>query len=415
MDAISRKTLLKYMHKIRDSVTATISEILPEQFVIEFDGWSDGFGSYVVAVFAVFPNSEGNTEHILLGIEPLLKETSHSAQSHVDYFRVLLSNFGKSEANVLCLVCDNAYVNKAIGRAMKVPTIACKAHLLQLFINNIYLKDKEEIVEKIHAIMVKLKSTIFLARLDEIGCKHPVLSNVTRWSSTYKMVKRYVEISPYLKELTEAQMDEPKEKKELSELKDMLLSDAEMESLETCLIDLQYFNQCSKFLQRRDCTLLEARVVFNMVLTNYHFANNPQNYLSARSDCVKCQNFENGVISLQSGKDPDAVDIPFIKGLLIKAEAPNDTLEGFDDSFIKEVKKGLKRARSGGPDIVKKYRKTDFIPATSSEVERLFSKAKFIRTSLRCKMDLENFECLLYLYYNQNYWNKDTVAKILHA
>lgn len=140
VDRMSRKTLVKYIRKLRDAVTSSISDYLPQLFVVEYDGWSDGHGSYLVGVFACFRNAVGEQERVLLGIEPLLDETNHSAPNHVSFFQTLLGNFGKTAENIICFVCDSAAVNNCIAQQLKKPRIACKAHLLQLFINNHYMK-----------------------------------------------------------------------------------------------------------------------------------------------------------------------------------------------------------------------------------------------------------------------------------
>lgn len=107
------------------------------------------------------------------------------------------------------------------------------------------------------------------------------------------------------------------------------------------------------------------------------------------------------------GADLNGMEGKEAKSLLLPPTPAEDTPAEFVSNVEKEVNK-RKRMRS---QSTKSYMDTTWIPATSSEVERLFSRAKLIRTAHRTKLDLENFESLLYLFYNRTFWSKETVAR----
>lgn len=122
LSKVSSRTLKKYLKLVRDQVTVTISEYIQlnfPRFAVEFDGWSDGYGNYLVGFFAVLPNRE----RILMAIEPFPDETNHSADNHVNLFITVLANFGLTTDNIICFVADNAYVNASIGEKLKLPVI----------------------------------------------------------------------------------------------------------------------------------------------------------------------------------------------------------------------------------------------------------------------------------------------------
>jgi hypothetical protein len=131
--------------------------------------------------------------------------------------------------------------------------------------------------------------------------------------------------------------------------------------------------------------------------------------LSANFKGLKAKEFENGIYNLQINSGLTDVQIRAVKKLEIAEPEISNAGSEFLNSLHTEVQKVIKQRGFLG----KTYLETNFIPATSSEVERLFSRAKFIRTAHRTRLDLENFEALLYLFYNRKFWDKATVAKVL--
>ena len=51
---VSSNTLVKYLEHTAAAVTNVLKEQLPRNFGILFDGWSDGYTSHYVAVYAVY-------------------------------------------------------------------------------------------------------------------------------------------------------------------------------------------------------------------------------------------------------------------------------------------------------------------------------------------------------------------------
>ena len=64
---------------------------------------------------------------------------------------------------------------------------------------------------------------------------------------------------------------------------------------------------------------------------------------------------------------------------------------------------------------LKTMMKLHWVPPTSNIVERLFSKAKNIRTPLRYRILPVNFEENLYLAVNKNYWDVENLLLVVSS
>ena len=62
-------------------------------------------------------------------------------------------------------------------------------------------------------------------------------------------------------------------------------------------------------------------------------------------------------------------------------------------------------------DVHSKYHKLNYIGGSAVEVERLWSEAKFVLTAHRAKMSPIVFEALIFLKFNQQYWDIFTVQR----
>ena len=77
---------------------------------------------------------------------------------------------------------------------------------------------------------------------------------------------------------------------------------------------------------------------------------------------------------------------------------------GADLSFAEQILRHSRKQRS-------KY--IDWIPSTSCEVERLFSRAGHVLTCRRRSMDPTTMESLMFLEFNRRLWDPQLVAHAL--
>ena len=64
-----------------------------------------------------------------------------------------------------------------------------------------------------------------------------------------------------------------------------------------------------------------------------------------------------------------------------------------------------------GTDVRSKYHNLDYIGGSAAEVEQLWLEAKFFLTAHRAKMSPIFFEALMFLKFNQQYWDIFTVQR----
>lgn len=123
LDPICIKTLMQYMNKVTIQVENTLKNLLPSKFCLLFDGWTlDGQSTQFIGIYATFI-SNGVVMRPLLAFQPLLDESDYSSQSHKDLIVTILESFGKSLANVVCLIGDNCNTNIATAKLCRVPLI----------------------------------------------------------------------------------------------------------------------------------------------------------------------------------------------------------------------------------------------------------------------------------------------------
>ncbi len=206
-DPISRKTLAKYLEALSSSVEEKIAQILPDKFAIVFDGWSCGDTHYV-AVYATFPyNTPVGYRKVLLGFSPFEEETSQSAQEHYEYLEFVLSTFKKSFDNVAVLIGDNCNTKKALADKAGMLFVGCASHRFNLAMKY-KLSAYQDLIQRVHELMKKLKNPIAAAELRKHTDLHAKSNNATRWSSTYEMLHRYTKIHSVLTDVDIADIED---------------------------------------------------------------------------------------------------------------------------------------------------------------------------------------------------------------
>ena len=79
----------------------------------------------------------------------------------------------------------------------RVPLIGCGSHRLNLAVKEV-LEPIKPILKKVHELMGKLSAIKQSAKLRRTTNLEPIKRNVTRWSSTFNMLKRFFELVEYL-------------------------------------------------------------------------------------------------------------------------------------------------------------------------------------------------------------------------
>ncbi len=256
---------------------------------------------------------------------------------------------------------------------------------------------------------MKKASTLKIAgQLRELTSYATVREDVTRWSSTYQMISRFLKIHTQLSGV--------------AELLSLLPNHLEVDHLIRAHESLEKFNGITLMLQRDGMSFVESREIFDLFLADYpDFAN----YLADGARIVENQPFEKALMQLARGQQlseaQEALVAPFLKDHtednkpeeVIDEGAPNDGEAG-SESYSETLQRKLKRQRMElHVEKPKVYISLDVLPGTSVNCERLFSLAKFILLDTRKRTSPKLFEALILLKVNRSFWNVFMVGKAM--
>ena len=134
----------------------------------------------------------------LLRLAPLIRCDDFGADSYIETIGILLENVGNSWENVAAIMGDNTETNLATARRSGKSFSGCYSHGLNLGVKVFLIPYKVEL-ELVNSLMVALSSRKKCGRLRAGGCKiRPVRQHEIRWSGTFRKVKQYLAIRPYL-------------------------------------------------------------------------------------------------------------------------------------------------------------------------------------------------------------------------
>ncbi len=247
------------------------------------------------------------------------------------------------------------------------------------------------------------------AKLRDLTSYCAIRENDTRWSSTFHMVRRFLNIE-----------------KELSlvvELLSLLPNHLEIAYLREAFESLKKFDSITVMLQREGMSFVESREIFDLFLTDYpSFAH----YISDDALIVESELFEKAVMriahSLPLSDEQEALVVPLLKEAspaveesVLDNEGSNNDLDNQSVSYSEELQRKLKRQRIEllQAEKAKVYIDLNVVPGTSVNCERLFSAAKFILSDTRKRTSPKLFEALLLLKVNRNKWNSVAVGKAM--
>ncbi|KAJ0397066.1 hypothetical protein ATCC90586_004912 [Pythium insidiosum] len=132
--------------------------------------------------------------------------------------------------------------------------------------------------------MVQLRHPNNYADLQRYSQLKPVRANVTRWSSTYRMLSRYVELRDAIKMV--------------SGVEDIVPRPAAHRQVLQLLAKLKDLDSVCEKLQGENCSMADARVLFDAVIARF-----PQTASQLKADAriVHSPVFENAVVKLIRG------------------------------------------------------------------------------------------------------------------
>eukprot|EP00171_Calliarthron_tuberculosum_P001491 IDg1491t1 len=442
-----KNTMLYLVELVEKSIKY---EMQSTRGAVMYDGWTEG-GVHYLGIYAVYVrkvdvmrrgvNHQGEEVAItLLSVSPMAKSdqrvqdddaseqvseaTSFDAVTHIRHFEDVFSVFDLNLHEwTVCIIGDNASVNRLVSELLGKPFIGCASHKLNLEVQRMIRKDKalSDLIDSIHATMSschrKLRDRAMLRNLTSLA---PVLHNKTRWSSKYIMIKRFNEIRDSIIEVANTEgATVAVERSPIFYRKSKRYEK-----------QLQVIDQCTLELQKRGSTVSDCRFSLDVLMQSIDSykqdASSPlyncrleRHYIDVYSLRTTDVDFENGVTRIQRGEADQMTDSEreACKTLLQPSAASathedcTTSPEGQELSIASMVRERKRRRLLQR----EKYVNCNFILGSVAEVERLWSIAKNVRSSSRKSLTPLLFESILFLKVNKEYWNLEVVIQAMNV
>jgi len=355
--------------------------------------------------------------------------TRFNAKTMAEHFKTVFEMFyGIILANwVVCVIADNASVNRLCAMILEKPVVGCSNHKFSLDVGDgIASKGTlNDAFARINEIMVKLKSLKNAAVLRNMTTLKPVLDIVTRWSGKFNMAVRFTRLRPFIDEIIEAEETGHADS-------NLGLSAVEIQSLSTKIDKakkwMEPVNIVTKYMQTRMITLAACRTALDTLADKIERHSTVEDSVyygcpielkrSAPESTALSPDlpFEKAVIKIQRNHyhaltdEEKAAVQPLLKTSVGVAEEPANVPASLPGSpTLLESITRREHDRAAGRDEMSPYVDCDFICGSAAEVERLWSTARYILTSQRRSMTPLVFEVLLFLKTNQRFWDHDDI------
>ncbi|OWZ16447.1 hypothetical protein PHMEG_0009757 [Phytophthora megakarya] len=254
--SVSSRVLLNYIYDVVKKVGKSLEDVLTSCFTLMFDGWSHGSMHYV-AVYAVF-ETDGAIKLQLLAVSPH-QNGSQDADSHIKLWDGVLDVYDKA------LPGSHA------------------SHRFNLAVNQ-YITEYEPLLAQVNTLMSELTLVNNFAELAKITDMHPIKRNITRCSSSFEMLERYVRIRPQI--WTDEAVEE------------LVPTGSAHRKLLKLLEHMKKFQSIIKKLQCDGIDLAVVRLLFDSVISEYPMI---RAQLNANVSIVHSPVFEAAVVKVING------------------------------------------------------------------------------------------------------------------
>ncbi|RLN32399.1 hypothetical protein BBJ28_00018242 [Nothophytophthora sp. Chile5] len=379
VDPVSSKTLLRYMRHVAARVGEKISAAMGDSFGLMFDGWSCGT-LHFVAIYGIFER-DGRLQQPLLSLSHA--EHGQTADAHIEMIDSVLNVYTKDTGMVLFVTGDNCATNQAIATRLGVPLVGCASHRFNLAVCR-YLNDYQALIDQVQALSIQLRlpnNSAELARYTELK---PMKANATRWSSTYTMLARYVEIRDAIKMV--------------AAVEDLLPRSSSHRKIVQLVEKLEDLDSVCVQLQSEKRNLADVRLLFDAVIAKYPAT---VEYLKPSAKIVHSQAFENAIVKLISDRSLSTTEELAIARFAVSTAAQITVPEKVDfaTATLRQAKRPRHAPTAKYQDLLR------LVPPTSNRCERLFSQCKLILTPRRSRLLPANFETLVFLRANRDLWD----------
>ncbi|KAJ0390251.1 hypothetical protein P43SY_010766 [Pythium insidiosum] len=177
--------------------------------------------------------------------------------------------------------------------------------------------------------------------------------------------------------------------------------------------DLKNLESVNKRLQQdHEVSLSDVRLLFAHVVEHYPTTGK---YLQPTAAVVKFPDFENGVVKILNDdmrhltRQERAAVAKLLEPAVTTDSAASSATEKPRESFA-DAALSRSKTREATPRV-----DLQWIPATSNDVERLFSRAGLVYSSLRRAMNPATLETIMFLSFNRTWWDASAVAQGIEA
>ncbi|RQM24204.1 hypothetical protein B5M09_007767 [Aphanomyces astaci] len=247
--------------------------------------------------------------------------------------------------------------------------------------------------------MTKLRFTLPAARLRRVTPLRAITLSATRWSSTFNMLKRYIELKPFLWAIADDSIDV------------LRLNVVENREVTALLVTLEDLNSITLALQGDECSLLEVRQIFDTVIEDYP---NAVGRLGPSARVVKNPSFESAIVKILRGTETTMTAEERESVIKLRnEEAIESSAAAVALPVISLAERALKKNKV--TRMTSSFMDWRFLCPTSNMCERIFSSTKLAIGDRRCSMTPKNFEEQMFLHANINLWTIEDVQEMLRS
>ncbi|GMF19532.1 unnamed protein product [Phytophthora fragariaefolia] len=260
---------------------------------------------------------------------------------------------------VAFVVWDNCATKQSIAAKTGVPRVGCASHRFNLTVNK-FLGPYEVLLAEVSSLMLELRKESNIAELKKHTEPLPVTRNVTRWSSTFTMVQRYIRIRSDIKKI--------------DAVEDLLPTGGKHRKLVALFEHLKKFNNVCKRLQRETTGMTEVRVMFDALIAEYPVM---AEHLRATAKIVHTPAFETGVTKMINRAPLTTAEEVELNCFEIERARGKKRKQPEEDYASMLLQGSSKRKATASKQYIPLVK---LVPSTSNAVERLFSQCTLVLT-----------------------------------